>query len=65
MKVNKTAAVEKTIDALGQPLVLDEADRYRDEAHARALTLLAELDRIPDRADSFDPLAWDEQGSPT
>ena len=58
-------AVEKTIDALGQPFVLTEPDRYRDKSHARALTLLAQLDRIPDRADSFDPLAWDEQGSPT
>ena len=65
MKVGKTAAVEKAIDALGQQWALGEADRNRDGVHARALTLLAQLDRIPDRADSFDPLTWDEQGLPT
>jgi antitoxin VapB len=27
--------------------------------------LLAQLDRIPDRADAFDPLPWDPQGLPT
>jgi antitoxin VapB len=27
--------------------------------------LLAQLDQIPDRADAFDPLAWDAAGLPT
>jgi antitoxin VapB len=26
--------------------------------------LFAQLDRIPDRADAFDPLQWDAQGLP-
>ena len=65
MQVGKTAAVEKAIDALGQQWALGEVDRKRSGVHARALTLLAQLDRIPDRADSFDPLSWDEQGLPT
>ncbi|MGI9168681.1 MAG: hypothetical protein ACR2FH_00700 [Caulobacteraceae bacterium] len=26
--------------------------------------LLAQIDRVPDRADAFDPLEWDEAGLP-
>ena len=65
MQMGKTAAVEKAIDALGKQWALGEAARNRGSVHARALTLLAQLDRIPDGADSFDPLSWDEQGLPT
>lgn len=65
MKVGKTAAVEKAIDALGQQWALGESDRNKGGVHDRARTLLAQLDRIPDRSDSFDPLSWDEQGLPT
>lgn len=65
MKVGKTAAVEKAIDALGQQWSMGEADRQTSATHARALTLLAQLDRIPDRVDSLDPLSWDAQGLPT
>jgi antitoxin VapB len=64
MQVHKITDVEKGIAALGQPCVLDAADRNTDEAHAQAPALLAQLDRIPDRADAFDPLPWDEQGLP-
>jgi hypothetical protein len=31
----------------------------------RMAALLAQLDRIPDREDAFDPLQWDEQGLST
>ena len=65
MKVNKTAAVDKAIDAPGQQWVMDEAERRKGRIHARALTLLTQLDDIPDRADSFNPLSWDDQGLPT
>ena len=65
MNVDKATTVTKAIDALGQSYVLDEADRNRGEARARAPALLTQLDRVPDRVDSFDPLSWDEQGLPT
>jgi len=31
---------------------------------ARFRAILAQLDRIPDREDAFDPLEWDEHGLP-
>ena len=51
----KTAVVEKAVDRLarelrGQPI------------SARISAILAHLDRVPERADAFDPLEWDEQG---
>jgi antitoxin VapB len=30
----------------------------------RMTALLAQLDRIPDRADAYNPLEWDEHGLP-
>ena len=65
MKVNKTAAIGKVIDAPERQRVMGEAERHKGRIHARALMLLAQLDRIPDLADSFDPLLWDDQGLPT
>ena len=65
VKVNQIAAVDKAVDAPRQQRVIDEAERIKSRSHAQALTLLAQLDRIPDRADSFDPLLWDDQGLPT
>jgi antitoxin VapB len=65
MNMGKTAAVEKAIDALSQQWAMGGANRQTDAIHTRALTLLAQLDRIPDRTDSFDPLTWDAQGLPT
>lgn len=44
-----------------------EPDRVIDDfpvADRRFAAYLAEIDRIPDRADAFDPLDWDEQGLP-
>lgn len=58
--LSKTAAVEKAVDRL-----LDET--AMSEGHAtdqRLAALLAQLDRIPDRPDAFEPLQWDTQGLP-
>jgi antitoxin VapB len=35
-----------------------------DDFEARARAILAQLDRIPDRADAFEPVEWDEHGLP-
>lgn len=43
---------------------MGEVERSKGRILARALTLLAQLDAIPDRADSFNPLLWDDQGLP-
>lgn len=56
--LSKTALVERAIDRLGL-----ETARASDPS-ARLAALLAQLDRIPDRADAFDPLPWDAQGLP-
>jgi len=56
--LSKTAAVERAVDRL-----LSEVVNASDQTE-RIAALLAQLDRIPDRADAFDPLAWDEHGLP-
>ncbi len=56
--LSKTAAVENAVDRL----LGDLADA--DDGAARAAALLAQIDRIPERSDAFDPLAWDERGLP-
>ena len=35
-----------------------------DDFEARALAILAQMDRIPDRADAFEAIEWDETGLP-
>jgi antitoxin VapB len=56
--LSKTAAVERAVDQL-----LRELEGAAEPA-ASMRALLAQLDRIPDRADAFDPLPWDESGLP-
>jgi antitoxin VapB len=56
--LNKTAAVERAVDRL-----LSELESPRQPA-ASLSALLAQLDRIPDRADAVDPLTWDDLGLP-
>jgi antitoxin VapB len=56
--LSKTAVVERAVDHL-----LSEMANTTDQTE-RIAALLAQLDRIPDRADAFDPLAWDEHGLP-
>jgi antitoxin VapB len=56
--LSKTAVVERAVDRM-----LAEASVAPRQV-ARMAALLAQLDRIPDRIDAADPLAWDELGLP-
>lgn len=56
--ISKTAVVERALDRLA-----GEIAPARD-IQVRAVALLAQLDRIPDRPDATDPLEWDDQGLP-
>jgi antitoxin VapB len=58
MGLSKTAAVERAVDRL-----LSETQTPSDSAE-RMAALLAQLDRIPQRPDAFEPLEWDAQGLP-
>jgi antitoxin VapB len=54
--LSKTAVVERALDRLlGETMVKTDSDM-------RVVALLAQLDRVPDRADAFDPMDWDGQG---
>ena len=55
--LTKTAVVERAIDRLAS-----ETRGASDPG--RMAALLAQLDRVPDRADAFDPLEWDAHGLP-
>ena len=55
--LTKTAVVERAIDRLAS-----ETQGASDPG--RMAALLAQLDRVPDRTDAFDPLEWDAQGLP-
>jgi antitoxin VapB len=57
--LSKTAVVDKALDRLlGETL-------SKSDGTNRMAALLAQLDRIPDRADAYDPLKWDGHGLPT
>lgn len=60
--LTKTAVVERAIDQLARQTQGQVADPGQQAA--RMTALLAQLDRIPDRSDAFDPLAWDDLGLP-
>jgi antitoxin VapB len=56
--LSKTAVVERALDRLiGETM-------SKTDGGDRVAALLAQLDRIPDRADAFDPMEWDERGLP-
>jgi antitoxin VapB len=55
--LTKTAVVERAIDRLA-------SETQGAPAPGRMAALLAQLDRVPDRVDAFDPLEWDAQGLP-
>jgi antitoxin VapB len=55
--LTKTAVVERAIDALA-------SQAHATGAPGRMAALLAQLDRVPDRADAHDPLEWDGAGLP-
>ena len=57
--LSKTAVVEKAVDRL-----LNETAMPKGNTDRRLAALLAQLDRIGDRPDAFEPLQWDEQGLP-
>jgi antitoxin VapB len=56
--LTKTAAVERAVDGM-----LD-ASASGDDFELRALAILAQLDRIPERSDAFEAIEWDEHGLP-
>lgn len=58
--LSKTAVVERAVDRL----LGETAVPSGKAAHNRLAALLAQLDRIPERADASDPLQWDEHGLP-
>lgn len=56
--LNKTAAVERAVERLLRELEGPVASTER------FASLLAQIDRIPDRDDAYDPLEWDAAGLP-
>ncbi|MDN5849766.1 MAG: type II toxin-antitoxin system VapB family antitoxin [Nitrococcus sp.] len=56
--LNKTAVVDKALDLLANA-ALEPSDPV-----ARFDALLSQMDRLPDRADAYDPLHWDAHGLP-
>jgi antitoxin VapB len=55
--LTKTAVVERAIDTLASQTATTAVP-------GRMAALLAQLDRVPDRADAYDPLEWDKAGLP-
>ena len=58
--LTKTAAVERAVDAM----LANRPNASEDDFKARALAILAQLDRIPDRTDAFEAIEWDDGGLP-
>ena len=58
--LGKTAAVEKAVDRLLADHNWGEQSGVWEEFDA----ILAQIDRIPDLPNAFDPLDWNEQGLP-
>lgn len=50
--------VERAVDRL-----LEDTQRPKQQSE-RMAALLAQLDRIPERSDATEPLAWDKHGLP-
>lgn len=58
--LTKTAAVEMAVDGM----LANRQVTSEDDFEARAQAILAQMDRVPDRADAFEPIEWDEHGLP-
>jgi antitoxin VapB len=58
--LSKATAVEKAVDRLLAEQNSGERPGIWEEFDA----ILAQIDRIPDLPNAFDPLEWDEQGLP-
>ena len=56
--LTKTALVERAVDRLA-------GDIQAAAVPGQMAALLKQFGRIPERADAFDPLPWDEQGLPS
>jgi len=54
--LTKTALVERAVDHLAAELAVARRDRLD--------AVLEQFDHLPDRADSLNPLAWDDTGLP-
>ena len=59
-RLSKTAAVERAVDALLRQHPPDPKPDSRERIDA----ILAQIDRIPDRPDPFDPFDWGKNGLP-
>jgi antitoxin VapB len=57
--LTKTAAVERAVEGM-----LANRPNAPDDFEARALAILAQLDRIPERTDAFEVIERDEFGLP-
>ena len=57
--MTKTAVIERAIDELSRTASQAALTQFRPWD-----AVLEEFDRIPDREDSRDPLAWDASGLP-
>jgi antitoxin VapB len=55
--MTKTAVVDRALDCLALTLSSRHLDRQIE-------SILAQLDRIPDRTDAYEPLGWDASGLP-
>ena len=58
--LSKTAAVEKAVDRM----LAEQQIAGDDDAWEQFDAILAQIDRLPERPDAFDPLDWDENGLP-
>jgi antitoxin VapB len=58
--LGKTAAVEKAVDRL----MAEEGLGEGGGAWERLNAIFAQLDRVPDLPEPFDPLQWDDDGLP-
>jgi antitoxin VapB len=58
--LTRTAAVERAVDVM----LANRANASDDDFDTRASAILAQLDRIPDRANAAEPIGWDEHGLP-
>lgn len=58
--LSKTAVVEQALDRL----LMERGSARVASPASRMAALLAQMDRIPERADAFDALDWDAQGLP-
>lgn len=58
---NRGKALVKLVKVESAP---ERTDEERADIERRFASLLAAMDRIPERPDAFDPLEWDERGLP-